>query len=98
MLGNKLALVEDFRYTKVEVDVEVDLVPSDEVLVWLTFLVTVTLRSGLFSLTRALSLCSREIRLWLNWTFCIFESLPVSKLSEELLRGERNEESVEVDP
>lgn len=67
MLGNKLALVEDFRYTKVEVEVVVvDLAPLDEVLVWLTFLVTVTLRSGLFSLTRAFSLCSREILLWLN--------------------------------
>ena len=67
LLGNKLALVEDFRYRKVEVEVVVvDLVPLDEVLVWLTFLVTVTLRSGLFSLTRAFSLCSREIRLWLN--------------------------------
>ena len=66
LLGNKLALVEDFRYTKVEVEVVVDLDPLDEVLVWLTFLVTVTLRSGLFSLTRAFSLCSREILLWLN--------------------------------
>jgi len=66
LLGSKLALVEDFRYTKVEVEVEVEVAPLDEVLVWLTFLVTVTLRSGLLSLTRAFSLCSREILLWLN--------------------------------
>ena len=88
-------LVEDFRYTKVAEVVEVEVVPLTEVVVSLTFLVTVTLRSGLFSLTRAFSLCSREIRLWLNWTFCI---LSLSKLSEELLRGERNEERVEVEP
>ena len=66
LLANRLALVDDFRYTKVEVLTLVDLVPLDEVLVSLTFLVTVTHRSGLLSLTLAFSLCSREIRLWLN--------------------------------
>jgi len=73
-------------------------VPFGLVWVSLIFLVTVTVgqRSGLLILVLAFNLCSSEILLWLSLTLAgLSLSELLWKLSDELLRGELKDESVE---